>query len=193
MCFDLDSAPPIPVISGAAVSHDDLVLDARDGNRFAAFLATPDEPARVGVVILPDVRGLYCTSDAFLTVRPGDRHGSRLDVRPGAKQPRREAEPIEDAVIISGGDRLKLLRKRIAESRGRIDPATAMRIMLRPVSKENNLHNVLFAPQTLEMWVAHAASDPGARNHQACFQPYQRYDVRALLRLLPAPRADRGD
>ncbi|HEY1370207.1 MAG TPA: dienelactone hydrolase family protein [Gaiellaceae bacterium] len=59
MCFELDSLPPIPVISGAAVSHDDLVLEASDGNRFAAFLATPDEPGDVGVVILPDVRGLY--------------------------------------------------------------------------------------------------------------------------------------
>ena len=29
MCFDLDSAPPIPPLSGAAVSHDDLVLEAR--------------------------------------------------------------------------------------------------------------------------------------------------------------------
>ncbi len=59
MCFDLDSVPPIPVISGAAVSHEDLELEAKDGNRFAAFLATPEEPAKVGVVILPDVRGLY--------------------------------------------------------------------------------------------------------------------------------------
>jgi carboxymethylenebutenolidase len=59
MCFDLDSAPPIPTISGAAVSHDDLVLEAVDGNRFAAFSSAPDEPARVGVVIFPDVRGLY--------------------------------------------------------------------------------------------------------------------------------------
>ena len=59
MCFDLDSAPPIPSISGAAVSHDDLTLEAADGNRFAAFLASPDEPAETGVVVLPDVRGLY--------------------------------------------------------------------------------------------------------------------------------------
>jgi carboxymethylenebutenolidase len=59
MCFDLDSAPPIPPISGAAVSHDDLVLEATDGNRFAAFLATPEDPSSVGIVILPDVRGLY--------------------------------------------------------------------------------------------------------------------------------------
>jgi carboxymethylenebutenolidase len=59
VCFELDSLPPIPAISGAALSHDDLVLEARDGNRFAAFLATPDEPSGVGVVILPDARGLY--------------------------------------------------------------------------------------------------------------------------------------
>ena len=59
MCYELDSLPPVPAISGAAVSHDDLVLEARDGNRFAAFLATPDDPSTAGVVILPDVRGLY--------------------------------------------------------------------------------------------------------------------------------------
>jgi carboxymethylenebutenolidase len=59
MCFDSDSLPPIPVISGAAVSHDGLVLEAADGNRFAAFLATPEEATATGVVILPDVRGLY--------------------------------------------------------------------------------------------------------------------------------------
>ena len=52
-------SPPIPVIAGAAVSHDDLVLEAADGNRFAAFAAQPDEPAAVGIVVLPDVRGLY--------------------------------------------------------------------------------------------------------------------------------------
>ena len=59
MCFDLDSLPPIPEIVGAAVSHDDLVLESPDGTRFAAFSATPDEPSGVGIVILPDVRGLY--------------------------------------------------------------------------------------------------------------------------------------
>jgi carboxymethylenebutenolidase len=59
MCFELDSAPPIPAIRGAAVSHRDLTLDAADGNRFAAFEALPDEPGDTGIVILPDVRGLY--------------------------------------------------------------------------------------------------------------------------------------
>ncbi|MDQ3823376.1 MAG: dienelactone hydrolase family protein [Actinomycetota bacterium] len=59
MCFELDSLPPIPVLSGAAVSHRDLQLEAADGNRFAAFAAEPDDPTGAGVVVLPDVRGLY--------------------------------------------------------------------------------------------------------------------------------------
>jgi carboxymethylenebutenolidase len=60
MCFELDSVPPIPAISGGApVRSEDVVLEAADGTRLAGFLALPDDGARVGVVVLPDVRGLY--------------------------------------------------------------------------------------------------------------------------------------
>ena len=57
MCFDADSLPPVPVIAGAAVSHERLTLTS--DTAFAAFLATPEGELREGVVILPDVRGLY--------------------------------------------------------------------------------------------------------------------------------------
>ena len=59
MCHDPDSSPPIPPIAGASVSHDDVVLAAADGTLFAAFAAGPEGPARCGVVVLPDVRGLH--------------------------------------------------------------------------------------------------------------------------------------
>jgi carboxymethylenebutenolidase len=59
VCFDTDSEPPVPRIAGAAVTHEDLVLAASDGTSFSAFLATPDEPGKTGIVIFPDVRGLY--------------------------------------------------------------------------------------------------------------------------------------
>ena len=59
MGFDTDSEPPVPRIAGAAVSHDDLTLTAADGTQFSAFLATPDDAPKAGIVILPDVRGLY--------------------------------------------------------------------------------------------------------------------------------------
>jgi carboxymethylenebutenolidase len=59
MCFELDSLPPIPAIRGAAVDHEDVELEAADGTRFAALAAMPSEPGTTGVVVLPDVRGLY--------------------------------------------------------------------------------------------------------------------------------------
>ena len=59
MCFALDSVPPVPVVRGAAVSHEDLVLRPADGAAFAAFAALPEAASGNGVVVLPDVRGLY--------------------------------------------------------------------------------------------------------------------------------------
>jgi carboxymethylenebutenolidase len=60
MCAPFDSHPPIQAIAGAAVTHEQLVLEAADGNRLAAFRALPDAPAgATGVVVLPDVRGLF--------------------------------------------------------------------------------------------------------------------------------------
>ena len=59
MCFDADSAPPVPRISGASVAHEEVVLEAEDGNRLAAFVATAEEQRGPCVVVLPDVRGLY--------------------------------------------------------------------------------------------------------------------------------------
>lgn len=58
MCFDHDSEPPVPP-GGREASGRDLILEARDGNRFAAFEAAGDPPSDAAVVVLPDVRGLY--------------------------------------------------------------------------------------------------------------------------------------
>jgi carboxymethylenebutenolidase len=77
VCFDTDSLPPIPAISGAAVSHQDLTLEASDGNRFAAFAALPDEPSRAGIVVFPDVRGLYRFYEE-LALRFGERGYSAI-------------------------------------------------------------------------------------------------------------------
>jgi len=59
MCVPYASRPPVAPIAGAAISHEVLELEAADGNRLAAFSALPDQPRGTGVVILPDVRGLF--------------------------------------------------------------------------------------------------------------------------------------
>jgi carboxymethylenebutenolidase len=65
MCFDFDSSPPelpadlvLPAMAGGAAAEL-LELTSADGTRFSAALAEAPNGAALGVVILPDVRGLY--------------------------------------------------------------------------------------------------------------------------------------
>lgn len=58
MCFDADSMPPLPPVSGAEIEHRDFTLAAADGTAFSAFEAVSGMSGP-GVVVLPDIRGLY--------------------------------------------------------------------------------------------------------------------------------------
>ncbi len=65
MCFDHDSRPPAlpadrvlaPLAGGAGAEV--LTLRSEDGTEFSAAFADAPSPSPVGVVIIPDVRGLY--------------------------------------------------------------------------------------------------------------------------------------
>jgi carboxymethylenebutenolidase len=59
MCYDDNARPPLPEGATGNAQGEDLVLEAADGNRFAAYLATPTAPASAQVLILPDIRGLH--------------------------------------------------------------------------------------------------------------------------------------
>jgi carboxymethylenebutenolidase len=59
MCVPHDAHPPVPAIAGAAIDTEDLTLAAADGTKFAAFAARAGSPSKVGVVVMPDVRGLF--------------------------------------------------------------------------------------------------------------------------------------
>jgi carboxymethylenebutenolidase len=59
MCHDHDSRPPAPPRSGDVAERGVLTLTSADGTEFSAAYAAPATEARVGVVVLPDVRGLH--------------------------------------------------------------------------------------------------------------------------------------
>jgi len=59
MCHSDDSSPPSPRGAGSVASEGDVVLEAADGNRFAAYAARAGEPTGAGIVVMPDVRGLH--------------------------------------------------------------------------------------------------------------------------------------
>jgi len=115
---------------------------------------------------LPDARGLATTPTLFDVIKPNE-YREKLD------------EPVEDAVIMSAGSRYKNLIKRIKENFGEIDSEKAIRLMDRPVAMKSDLHNALFAPQSLEFWVANAGV-----NTPACNEPYSHYNLEKLLKQL---------
>jgi carboxymethylenebutenolidase len=59
MCQDHDSRPPAPPRTGDVAERGVLTLTSADGTEFSAAFAAPVATPRVGVVILPDVRGLH--------------------------------------------------------------------------------------------------------------------------------------
>ena len=88
-------------------------------------------------------------------------------IQPGQTHPRL-GEGIEDAVVLSAGDRLQTLRERVQTRYGQFDVELGQWLMSRPVAMPSNLHNVLFVPQDGVLYVANA-------DHQHC-------DCRASLR-----------
>lgn len=64
MCFEYDATPPdlpasLPLLFSGAASGEDLVLTSADGTQFSAYLSRAGSPGGAGIVILPDVRGLF--------------------------------------------------------------------------------------------------------------------------------------
>src|SRR4051812_25897782 len=59
MCHDHDSRPPAPPRTGEVAERGVLTLTAADGTEFSAAYAAPAGQPRVGVVVLPDIRGLH--------------------------------------------------------------------------------------------------------------------------------------
>jgi hypothetical protein len=115
---------------------------------------------------IPDARGLATSPKRFDVIRPGQYHPQL-------------PEPVKDAVLMSAGDRYKELVKRVKAEYGQINAEKAIRLMDRPVAMKAALHTVLFAPQTLEFWVANAGPDTPAP-----MNPYTHYDMKELLQRL---------
>ena len=68
-----------------------------------------------------------------------------------------------------------MLSQRIQENYGRIDVAKLIEIIKRPAAMESNLHDAIFAPETLEMWFADAG-----RTTPACDGPYAHANLHEL-------------
>jgi hypothetical protein len=96
-------------------------------------------------------------------------------LRPGEQHPLLPPVP-EDTVFISADERAQHLSRRLHENFGEIDVPTMIEIIKRPVAMRSNLHNAIFAPETLELWFADAT-----RTQPACDQSYAYVRLPVLL------------
>jgi len=59
MCYPFDAQPPEGPVAKGETRERDLTLKSKDGTDFAAFYAAPAGESRTGIVVLPDIRGLF--------------------------------------------------------------------------------------------------------------------------------------
>jgi len=59
MCYGDDARPPLPPIRGGADDRGRTTLTSADGTTVGAYFAHPSEPSTLGMIVLPDVRGLH--------------------------------------------------------------------------------------------------------------------------------------
>jgi hypothetical protein len=88
---------------------------------------------------------------------------------------------IKDAVLLSAGDRYEKLVERVKAGYGKFDDASARELMTRPVAMTSCIQAVLFAPDTLDFWVANADS-----KNVASHTRYTHYNLNDLLTSPPA-------
>ncbi|MDZ4685771.1 MAG: C45 family peptidase [Planctomycetaceae bacterium] len=146
-----------------AKSLDEAIAVFRDGPRTCQYFYVIAD-GETGKAV-----GMEASWDVFQTIYPGTAH----PLLPTA---------VPDCVLLSAGDRYQELVKRAQQRHGKLTPEIALELMARPVAMKSNLHNVLFAPKSLDLWVAHATSD----KQPAADQPYQKFSLKTLLSRKPA-------
>jgi hypothetical protein len=108
--------------------------------------------------------GIAATPSSFEVLQPGQAHP-------------RLPHPFKDVVLMSAGDRYETLAERVRAGYGKFDADSARDLMKRPVCMKSNIHSVLFAPDTLDFWVANADSqNPASHTH------YTHYNLAELLK-----------
>lgn len=75
-------------------------------------------------------------------------------------------------------ERYPIMAERMEKNYGKIDVQKLMEIIKSPVSRPSNLHNAIFAPAELKLWVSHA----GPNDEPACDQPYFEFSFEELSR-----------
>jgi carboxymethylenebutenolidase len=79
VCYDADASPPVYGPPLTSATSEPLTLTSTDGTRFAAYRSRPERASGVGVLVLPDNRGLSGFYEQ-LTVRLAEQGHAALAI-----------------------------------------------------------------------------------------------------------------
>jgi hypothetical protein len=85
----------------------------------------------------------------------------------------------QDTLLVTGSsspERFPVLLERIQSQLGSLDERILMEIIKEPVSRESNLHNAIFHPSSLTLWLSHAS----LQEEPAYSQPYAQFCLEDL-------------
>jgi hypothetical protein len=149
------------VMENAATLDEALAILRKGPRTCAYYYCVSDGNSKQAV-------GIAATPETFEVVKLGERH----PLLPS---------PIKDTVLLSAGDRYKTLVERVKAGYGKFDAESARELMTRPVAMTSCIQAVLFAPDTLDFWVANADS-----KNVASHTRFTKYNLRQLLDATPA-------
>jgi hypothetical protein len=92
------------------------------------------------------------------------------------KEPASCQQP-KDCLVLIRWDNFPLLSDRLNASYGQIGLTELQEAIKEPIAHPSNLHNAIFAPETLDVWISHA----GQHNEPACNMPYVHLNLSVLL------------
>jgi hypothetical protein len=87
---------------------------------------------------------------------------------------------LPDSLILIGfchPGRYPIIIERLMQNFGKLNVSHLREVIKQPVARPTNLHNAIFAPESLEVWIAHA----GPSGELACDQPYHHFQLLNLL------------
>jgi isopenicillin-N N-acyltransferase-like protein len=133
-----------------------------------------------------DSFGCYATPDFLSFFHPGESYckypplPNTFDI-PFISESKESIEvfyPPEDTLMVCRWDNFYLLKDRLLNYFGGINPTSLQEAIKQPIAHPSNLHNAIFAPSTLDLWISHA----GPNNEPACNQPYEHFNLITLMK-----------
>ena len=119
-----------------------------------------------------DSMAVYATPSQLQFIFPGSSYAWAVDADQKQGSASVNQQP-EDTLLLTAPESYDTLAKRVRDDFGKIGIPELQQIIKAPVALPCNLHNALFMPSTLEMWMANA----GSNYEPAADQKYLHYDL----------------